>query len=112
VRIRIGAQILAEDRCWERHGRDAQQEQQVQEQQRPIHFAEEVEQRVVVDPNDADGEEADRVHGVRGPLAQQGRRQAVLVGRRHAQLEHQQRGGNAEHTITEGFEPCRPHRGT
>jgi hypothetical protein len=83
-------------------GRHQQQEREVQEQQRPVHAAEPVEEGVVVDPDDADGAEADDVGGVVGPLRAQ-RAQQARAHVRHVQVEHQQRDGDREHAIAEGL---------
>ena len=68
-----------------------------------------LEQRVVIDPDDADREEAHEVSGIRGPEMQE---RATQIGRlsRHAQLEHEQRSRDREDAVTECFEPTRPHR--
>src|SRR4029077_10533668 len=56
---------------------------------------------VVVDPDDADGQEAGGVGQVRGPEVDQGSAEVLVGAGADADLEHQQGGGDREHAVRE-----------
>ncbi len=58
--------------------------------------------RVVVDPDDAKGEEADAVAGVRGPRVNHCGAE-IPVCDRHPGLEHELRRGDGEHAVAGRF---------
>jgi hypothetical protein len=91
------------------HG-DAHQQQQVEEQDRPVGLAQAPDHHVVVDPDDPDGQERDHVGHVHLPLADQSAEQALTwleIGQ--LDIEHQQRDRHRENAVGERFEPVRAH---
>ncbi len=67
-----------------------------------------LEHLVMVDPHDADRDEADGVTKVRGPEAEQRVRQTFVARDvRHTDLEHKQRDGDGKDAIAERLEPRR-----
>src|SRR5438552_2189728 len=63
--------VRREEPCRKRDERDDREEQHAKRQKRPVDAADLVHHRVVVDPDDPDGEEADRVSGVLRPDRQE-----------------------------------------
>jgi hypothetical protein len=87
-----------------------EQQQQVDEQQRPVDLGEVLEQRVVVDPDDADGKEADGVGRVGRPLmAQQGGQRLAVARSGDGQVQGEQGDGHGEHAVAERLEPSALH---
>ena len=64
-------------------------------------------ERVVVDPDDADRDEADRVRGVAGPDDEQLLRNTPLA-QRHVEDEQGRR--DREDSVAERFQACGAHR--
>jgi hypothetical protein len=100
--------VLADERSRERHDPDGDQEEKVQIQEAPVHAPAMLEEGVVIHPDDADGEEADEIGGVRGP---QPKERAGKVGRvgRHAKLEDEEGSSYRKDAVAERLEPARAH---
>jgi hypothetical protein len=86
---------------------------QVQEQQRPVYHADGPDQHVVVDPHDADHEEADQVGQEGRPFLVQLIRQGAVSGRPgDGEIEREQRDRDGEDAVAERLEPGPVHRST
>ncbi len=105
------AQVGGDGGRGERDGDHEEQQQQVEEQQRPVDLGEVLEQRVMVDPDDADGGEADRVGGEGGPVIAKLVSQRLVTGTRsgHRQVQGQQGDGHGEDAVAERLEPSAVH---
>ena len=60
-------EVVGHQRGRERNRHDAHQQEQVQHQDGPVHLGDLGHHRVVIQPHDPDGQEADRVGGVLRP---------------------------------------------
>ena len=107
--LRIGDPLADHSRREWDDGND-QQQKEVQEQERPVHAADKGKHRVVVYPDDADGEKADRIGSVRRPLRDEQREQLSATDGRHVELEHEQGRGDSKDAVAEGLKSTRRHR--
>jgi len=87
----------------ERYGHDAHEQQQVQDQERPVHPGHVGKDRVVVHPHDPDREEADHVGEILRPRRQQLGGDRAVPGQ--AQAEHEQRYRDREYAVAERLDP-------
>src|SRR6266702_2318778 len=87
-----------------------QQQHQVEEQQRAIHLRDGPDQRVVVDPHDADHEEADQVGQEGRPLRVQLVQERAVPRPVHSEVEREQRDGHGEDAVAERLEPGPVHQ--
>ena len=87
-------------------GRNATVEQQdeVEEQQGAVDGGDALEDVVVVDPDDADDDEAHDVRGVRGPLVREVTSEVARLRVGDAHLDDEQRDGDREDAVAERFE--------
>jgi hypothetical protein len=106
--VLLRAEGVRDDRCRERYEGHAHQQQQVQNQQRVVDADDVLEDVVVVDPHDADAEEADHVAEVRRPETDQRFTEVLArldVG--HADLDDQQRDRDREDAVAERLQALR-----
>ncbi len=97
--VRAG-QVLGHERGGKRDRDHAHEQEQVEHEQRPVDETDVPEQRVVVHPHDADGQEAHHVSGVLRPRAAQHRvAEAPLAYGQ--QVEDQHRDGDGEDAVAE-----------
>src|SRR5207237_8875837 len=100
--------VLVDKRRWEGNDPDGDEQHEIQVEKPTVHPLAVLQQRVVIHPDDADGEEAHKVGGIRRPEAKQGADEISCV-RGHAQLEDKERSGDREDAIAEGLEAARSH---
>src|SRR5690348_3658424 len=89
---------------------DKQQQHQVEEQQHPVDLRDRSDQGMMVDPDDADHEEADQVGQEGRPLLVQLLNQGTVPVPRHGQVEREQRDGHGEDAVAERLEPGPVHQ--
>ena len=93
----------------EREQADGEEEEQVQREDLVIHGLDPADHRVVVDPDDPDREERDRVRDVARPLRSQFPRQVPRARVRHVDVKHEERDRDREHAVGEGLQAGRAH---
>src|SRR5271167_1657459 len=109
-RVVVGnGQVVSHGGGGERDRHHEQQQHEVQEQQRPVHRLYGPDQRVVVDPDDADGEEADQVGDEGRPFVVELVDQAPVSRPGHGEIEREQRDRHGDDAVAERFEPGPVH---
>src|SRR5450755_4132565 len=80
-----------------------EQQQQVKEQERPVDLGEVLEQGMMINPDNPDGREADRVSGEGGPVTEKLVSQRLVTGTRsgHRQVQGQDRDRYGEDAVAE-----------
>ncbi|MDX2646866.1 hypothetical protein PV341_25505 [Streptomyces sp. PA03-1a] len=91
VRVPRIAERVTEDRGGERHDDGAEQDGEVDPQQADVHPADQTEEPVVVEPDDADADERDEERHVRRPLAGEPRHEFAGPVVRIVEVEDEQR---------------------
>ena len=104
-----GPDVGREQSRRERNEGDAEQEEDVDEEEDAVDAAELPQDRVVVHPDDPDGEEADRVADVGGPEPDKLVREAVLAELGNLDVQDEQRRGDREHAVGERLQPGGRH---
>jgi len=104
----LGEDVPADQRGGKRDDPNGDQQQEVQVQKSPVDAPAVLEEGVVIHPDDADGEEAHEVGGIRWPQPDE---RGAQIGRvlGHAELEYEERCRDREDAVAECFEPTRAH---
>jgi hypothetical protein len=112
-RVPLLLQEVAGHQCGrEGQHHDGHQQDDVEQQDRAVDGSEPAQRRMVVDPDDPDGEERHDVCREVRPLLPEpvGQRRALLrLG--HSQVDHQQGDRHRDHPVGERFETRLVHRG-
>src|SRR4029453_9516365 len=109
-RLAAVLQVLGDHRGGERDQPGPQQQVQIQQQQRPVHLDDLGEDPMVVEPDDPDGQEADQVGDIAGPLGPQGVRERLALAELWgADVDDQQGDGDGEPAVAEGLQPRGGH---
>src|SRR5207245_5796611 len=87
-----------------------EEEQEIEEEQGPVDDADVRHHHVVVDPDDADGEEADQVGDECRPVLTELLQQGTVAGSADRQVQCQQRDGHRKHAIAKRLQPASIHR--
>ena len=85
-------------------GSDAEEQQEIENQEQIIGALDVSEEAVVIDPHDADESETDQEGKVKGPIGQELARKRAAGRRRNLDVEDQQRDGDGEDAVGEGFD--------
>ncbi len=67
------------------------------------------DRRVVIDPDDPDGEERDRVRGIARPHVGKLMAEVAAPRVRDVEIKHEQRDGDSEHAVGERLESTLAH---
>src|SRR6266550_6118781 len=100
--------VLTDQRGRKRNDPDGDQQQEVEVEEAPVDALAVLEERVVIHPDDADGEEAHEVGRIRRPQSQERSAQIGCVGG-YTKLEDEESSRDREDAVAECFEPARPH---
>jgi hypothetical protein len=105
LRLRVLPDERGHELRWEGEKRDEQQDEQVEAREGRIGGAERTRDRGVLQPDDADRQEARDVGEVCRPLVENRAQKMVGGVGLEAELEDEQRYGDRENAVAEGLQP-------
>ena len=98
------AEIGGENSGGKWDGSDAEEEEEIENQEHVVGALDVIVEAVVIDPHDADECETDQEGKVKGPIGQELARKRAAGRRRNLDVEDQQRDGDGEDAVGEGFD--------